>query len=133
NQPNPHVVRLPTPSQYALGARALDLAAFEGRVEMVQLLIDAGGRSGTLGSTGLDGAVKLATESHHTGVVELLKSYDQRLRGECDGLNDDYLADVKGMGEDGGDSDWGPNTSEEYPYLTQDTGSDCEDLATWWE
>ncbi|KAI1146537.1 ankyrin repeat-containing domain protein [Nemania diffusa] len=118
---------------YALGARALDLAAFEGRVEMVQLLIDAGGRSGTLGSTGLDGAVKLATESHHTGVVELLKSYDQRLRGECDGLNDDYLADVKGMGKDGGDSDWGPNTSEEYPYLTQDTGSDCEDLATWWE
>jgi len=59
--------------------RALDIAAFGGRMDMVQLLIDAKGRSGYPGISGIDGAAELATIAHHFGVLQLLEETAQKL------------------------------------------------------
>lgn len=50
----------------------LDIAAFEGRLDMVQFLLNAGGFSGYRGSTGYDGAMKTAQNAGKFAVADLI-------------------------------------------------------------
>lgn len=53
---------------------ALDLAAEHGRLDMVQLLRDAGGRSAIPGTTGVEGAITRAEEKGCYSVADFLRS-----------------------------------------------------------
>ncbi|KAF7514817.1 hypothetical protein G7054_g14977 [Neopestalotiopsis clavispora] len=53
---------------------ALDYAAEQGRLDMVQLLRGAGGISGDPGETGVDGAIRLAEKKRHYSVSDFLRS-----------------------------------------------------------
>lgn len=52
----------------------LDLASAVGRLDMVKFLLDIGGRSAFPGLTGFDGALKLAQEEYHPGIVLVFKA-----------------------------------------------------------
>ncbi|KAJ8133323.1 hypothetical protein O1611_g291 [Lasiodiplodia mahajangana] len=56
---------------------ALDAAASKGRLDMVQLLLGMGGLSADRGTTGVDGAIRAATEEGHYGVAEFLQQRRQ--------------------------------------------------------
>ncbi|KAK7981408.1 hypothetical protein PG988_003646 [Apiospora saccharicola] len=58
----------------------LDLAAGEGRLDLVKLLLDCGGRSAIPGLTGFDGALDLAKEWCRGGVVMLLENWIHGIR-----------------------------------------------------
>lgn len=63
----------------------LDIAAFEGRLDTVQFLLNAGGFSGYMGSTGYDGAMKTAQNVGIFAVVDLIRKKitdDVRLFGQ---------------------------------------------------
>ncbi|ROV97825.1 hypothetical protein VPNG_08673 [Cytospora leucostoma] len=60
---------------YIRKSRALDLAAFMGRLDMVQFLLDAGGRSAIPGVTGVDSAVKVATGTGNFAIVSVLEKH----------------------------------------------------------
>ncbi|KAK8115712.1 hypothetical protein PG984_012214 [Apiospora sp. TS-2023a] len=53
--------------------QAVDVAAYAGHLDMVQLLVEAGGFSGQPGRTGLDGALGIAKVYQHYGVLEYLQ------------------------------------------------------------
>ena len=65
---------------YIQGGRytALDLAAAEGHFHVVQMLYDLGGRSAYTHATAIDGAVELARDMEHIGI---LKFFEDRLGG----------------------------------------------------
>jgi len=73
---------------------ALDIAAYHGRMDMVQLLMDAGGRSGYPGDTGMDGAIELASRAHHFGVVKLLEELGQKLAVASENLQRNFYVDT---------------------------------------
>jgi ankyrin repeat protein len=54
--------------------RALDIAAYYGRLDMVQLLRDAGGRSAKPGTSGFEGAIDIAKITNNYAVVKLLEA-----------------------------------------------------------
>ncbi|RDW58732.1 hypothetical protein BP6252_13208 [Coleophoma cylindrospora] len=54
-------------------ARPLDFAAAAGRLDMVQLLRDAGGISGAPGQSGFDAAISIARGGAYMAIVELLQ------------------------------------------------------------
>ncbi|KAK8065227.1 ankyrin repeat-containing domain protein [Apiospora hydei] len=54
---------------------AVDFAAGAGHLDMVQLLVDAGGLSANPGVTGLDGGMFEARQEGHNGVVEYLQQH----------------------------------------------------------
>lgn len=54
---------------------ALDLAADNGRIDMVQLLLNCNGLSHSRCETGFDGAIRLAQSKGHFAVAELIRKY----------------------------------------------------------
>lgn len=57
--------------------RPLDLAVYNGNLDMVELLLKAGGRSG---DAGLGGAICIAAEQGHYAVLSVLRSWDDKYR-----------------------------------------------------
>ncbi|KAK8104754.1 ankyrin repeat-containing domain protein [Apiospora kogelbergensis] len=57
---------------------SLDFAAWQGHLDIVHLIVGAGGLSGIPGVTGLDGAMVLARKSSHTGIVDYLQRHTGR-------------------------------------------------------
>ncbi|CAG9981141.1 unnamed protein product [Clonostachys byssicola] len=58
-----------------VGITALDFAAEQGRLDMLQLLLTFGGRSGSPGKTGVDGAIELARERRCFAIVKYLEAH----------------------------------------------------------
>ncbi|KAK8131961.1 hypothetical protein PG999_000134 [Apiospora kogelbergensis] len=54
---------------------SVDIAARQGYLDIMHLLVRAGGLSGLPGVTGLDGAMVIAKERNHTGIVEYLQRH----------------------------------------------------------
>jgi ankyrin repeat protein len=61
-------------------ARALDIAARYGRLDMVKLLLNANALSGDVGSTGYDGALSLCKENHPAIADLIYQHIEERLR-----------------------------------------------------
>lgn len=57
--------------------RPLDLAVYNGNLDMVELLLKAGGRSR---DAGLGGAICIAAEKEHYAVLSVLRSWDDKYR-----------------------------------------------------
>ncbi|KAK7935928.1 HET-domain-containing protein [Apiospora marii] len=55
--------------------QAVDMAASVGHLDMVHLLVEAGGLSGNPGMTGLDGAITAADRNGFTSIVEYLERH----------------------------------------------------------
>ncbi|KAK8012866.1 hypothetical protein PG991_010241 [Apiospora marii] len=62
--------------------RAVDMAASLGHLDMVHLLVGAGGLSGNPGVTGLDGAIIAADKNGHNSIVEYLERHTGYLLSE---------------------------------------------------
>ncbi|CAG9956664.1 unnamed protein product [Clonostachys rosea f. rosea IK726] len=60
---------------------ALDFAAKYGRLDMLQLLLTVGGRSGSPGRTGVDGAIELAREERCYAIVKYLEAHAESRSG----------------------------------------------------
>lgn len=54
---------------------AVDMAVYYRHLDMVHLLVKAGGLSGMPGVTGLDGAIIVADKYGSSGIVEYLQQY----------------------------------------------------------
>lgn len=63
-------------------ARAIDLAAFYSRLDMVHFLAAAGARSSRPGSTGFDGAIEIATREENFAIARLLQEHADSCSGD---------------------------------------------------
>ncbi|CAH0024925.1 unnamed protein product [Clonostachys rhizophaga] len=68
-------------AQRRAGRTALDFAADYGRLDMLQLLLTVGGRSGSPGRTGVDGAIELAREDRCYAIVKYLEDHAKSKSG----------------------------------------------------
>jgi len=59
------------------GRTAIDGAAEHGRLDMVQMLLNAGAIGDPFGQHGFKNAIKLARENRHTVVVDLLEQHER--------------------------------------------------------
>ncbi|KAI1127056.1 ankyrin repeat-containing domain protein [Nemania abortiva] len=105
---------------------ALDVAASNGRLDMVQLLRDMGGLSADRGITGVDGAIRYATEMGHYGVAEFLRQSPQSNEPRIVELSKDE------NGDPGIEADLAVNAEEFDKDRSRDVVHevDCEDLET---
>lgn len=62
--------------------QAVDMAAWTGHLDMVQLLVEAGGLSGYPGGTGLDGTFRIAKAYRYYGIVDYLQQHTQHIFSE---------------------------------------------------
>ena len=61
--------------EWGPGRTALDFAAEQGRLDMIQLLLTVGGRSGNPGRTGVDGAIEMAREKRYFAIEKYLQAH----------------------------------------------------------
>ncbi|KAI0407503.1 hypothetical protein F4802DRAFT_595317 [Xylaria palmicola] len=69
---------------------ALDLAASEGRLDMVKILLNTGAHSHYRGETGYQGAIDAALKNHHFAVAALIEEHI-KLFGNCIIVEDSQL------------------------------------------
>lgn len=63
---------------------ALDFAAFNGRLDMTQYLLNVGALSGNPGATGFQGAIDEAVQSNHHAVAQTIRRHVAKLAGHGD-------------------------------------------------
>ncbi|CAI6099072.1 unnamed protein product, partial [Clonostachys chloroleuca] len=68
-------------ADWRAGLTALDFAAERGRLDMLQLLLTVGGRSGSPGRSGVDGAVELARKKRYYAIVKYLEAHAESRSG----------------------------------------------------